>query len=222
MSLNDMRTHGTRRYVGARPPRAVAIAIDAGYWERGMRVVQGEGLKWLTLLLLGLLLVLGMLFALDARAEEAGRQDFGSGGVFSYVPPSGWKVAEFPGLKFKISHGAPANGFAPNIVVVDEAYNESLDNYAKDNATELKKLYPSLKDLGQSDFKTEDGARVIKLITERDDDSAKRRLRQVFYFYDAGDKKLVATCSGLAEGAPASDLVCDATMKTFSVKPVSN
>jgi hypothetical protein len=175
--------------------------------------------KYMMTLSLGVLLLMSMFLVSNVNAEKVERQDFGSGGVFSYVPPSGWKVADFPGLKFKISHGNPVNGIAPNIVVVDEAYNKSLDDYTKDNTATIQKMFHGVKILGQTDFATSDGSRAIKEIIERDDDLSKKRLRQVFYFYDAGDKKLVATCTGLAETASAQDLVCDASMKTFSVTP---
>ncbi len=185
-----------------------------------VKVSAASGKAWKHIVL-GALLLLSVPFVLDANAQQFERQDFGSGGVFSYVPPTGWSVSEFPGLKFKISRGAPAKGFAPNIVIADEAYNKSLDDYAKDSIANLQKLFHGLKVLGQNDFTTSDGTRVIRVTTERDDDLVKKRLRQVFYFYDAGNKKLVATCSGLAEEGPGSDMVCDASMKTFSVAPAS-
>jgi len=168
---------------------------------------------------LGALLVVSMLFGFDANAQQAERPDFGGGGIFSYVPPNGWKVMPFPGLKFKVSRGEPFKGFAPNIVVADDDFDKTLDEYAQGSIATLKELFPGMQLISQTDFKTSDGTRVIKLLTERDDDAAKKRLRQVFYLYDAGNKKLVATCSSLAETAPASDLVCDAAMKTFDVTP---
>jgi hypothetical protein len=173
--------------------------------------------KYIMTLHLSLLLLLSMPLLFDANAQQVERPDFGGGGIFSYVPPNGWTVSEFPGLKFKISRGAPVKGFAPNIVVADEAYNKSLDDYAKDNIATMQKMFHGLKILGQTDFTSSDGTRAIKLLTERDDDISKQRVRQVFYFYDAANKKLVASCSSLAEAALASDLVCDATMKTFHV-----
>lgn len=175
--------------------------------------------KGIMALHLSLILLLSMALAFDANAQQTERPDFGGGGIFSYVPPNGWKVLEFPGLKFKISRGEPVKGFAPNIVVADEAYNKSLDDYAKDNIATLQKIFHGLTIISQTDFTTSDGTRVIKLLTERDDDISKKRVRQVFYLYDAGNKKLVATCSSLAEEAPASDMVCDASMKTFNVTP---
>jgi hypothetical protein len=169
---------------------------------------------------LGVLLLLGMTWSINANARQGERQDFGSGGIFSYVPPHGWNVVEFPGLKFKISRGAPVDGFAPNIVVVDEAYPKSLDDYVKDNTTMMHRTFHGLKILGQSDFKTLDGTRAIKEVIERNDDPSGKRLRQAFYFYNAGNKKLIATCTRLAETGSAQDAVCDASMKTFNVVPI--
>jgi hypothetical protein len=60
------------------------------------------------------------------------------------------------------------------------------------------------------------------MVTERDDDQTKKRLRQIFYFFDAGDKKLIATCSSLAEDGAALDKVFDAAMKTLAVTKKSN
>jgi hypothetical protein len=181
---------------------------------------RGKAWKSILTLHLGAFLLLSMFLVFDANAaQRVETQDFGSGGIFSYVPPSDWKVSEFPGLKFKISIGLPVNGIAPNIVVADEAYDKSLDDYAKANRATIQKLFRDLKIVGQDDFVTSDGTRAIKEVIERYDDLAKRRLRQTFYFYDAGNKKLVATCTGVPEAASAQDLVCDASMKTFTVTP---
>ncbi len=219
MNLKTELANEGRRNLSARPSETVFTSPDSA--QRGQKASAGrkETWKYIMTLHLGVILLLSMPLAFDANAQQVERQDFGGGGIFSYVPPNGWKVLEFPGLKFKISRGEPVKGFAPNIVVADEAYNKSLDDYAKDNIATMQKLFHGLNILGQTDFTTSDGTRVIKLLTERDDDISKKRLRQVFYFYDAGNKKLVATCSGLAEEGPGSDLVCDASMKTFSVTP---
>lgn len=181
---------------------------------------RGKAWKFILTLHLGAFFLLSTCLVFDANAaQQVEPQDFGSGGFFSYVPPSDWKVSELPGLKFKISIGLPVNGIAPNIVVADEAYDKSLDDYAKVNTATIQKLFRDLKILGQNDFVTSDGTRAIKEVIERYDDLAKRRLRQTFYFYDAGNKKLVATCTGVPEAASAQDLVCDASMKTFTVTP---
>jgi len=219
MNLKDKLVDKARSNLSARPYGTVFTSPVSA--KRGPKASANRKKAWkfIMTLQLGVLLLLSMPLVFDANAQQGERQDFGGGGIFSYVPPSGWKVLEFPGLKFKISRGEPVKGFAPNIVVADEAYNKSLDDYAKDSIANLQKLFHGLKIISQTDFTTSDGTRVIKLLTERDDDLVKNRVRQVFYLYDAGNKKLVSTCSSLAEEAPASDLVCDAAMKTFNVAP---
>lgn len=173
--------------------------------------------KYVMALYVGIIVLLSTALVAGAYAQEGERQAFGSNGVFSYVPPDGWKVWEFPGMKFKVCSAQPAKGFASNITVVDEASEKPLDDYVKDNAANMQGLFQSLKILGQNDFTTSDGARAIRMVTERDDDQTKKRLRQIFYFFDAGNKKLIATCSSLAEDGAALDKVFDAAMKTFAV-----
>jgi hypothetical protein len=176
-----------------------------------------DALKHIMTLHLVTILLLSMVLVSAAYAQQGERQNFGSEGLFSYVPPNGWKVSEFPGLKFKVCFGQPANGFAPNITVVDEASEKPLEDYVKDNIAFMQKLFQGQKILGQADFTTSDGARAVKLITERDDAQTKKSLRQIFYFFDAGGEKLVVTGSSLAEDGAALDQVFDASMKTFAV-----
>jgi hypothetical protein len=165
------------------------------------------------------MLLLSMFLVSTAGALQDQRPDFGGDGAFSYAPPDGWKVSEFPGLNYKISLGVPSQGFAPNIVVVDESADVPLDEYVKRNIPTLETTFSGLKILGQSDFSTSDGDRAVKLITERDDEQSKTRLRQTYYFFDAGNKKLVVTCSSVASEGDALDQNFDGAMKTFRVKP---
>jgi hypothetical protein len=176
----------------------------------------------LSMTALGVVLLLSVAMVSMVRAQQAAKQDFGSGGLFSYVPPEGWTVSDIPGLKFKVSRGEPANGFAPNIVIVDEAYNKSLEDYVKDNITTMEKLFQGQKILSQSDFTTSDGTRALKMVTERDDPQVKKTLRQTYYFFDAGNKKLVAACTRLAGNGDSVDSLFDAAMKTFTVKKNQN
>jgi hypothetical protein len=219
MNLKDELVDKARINLSASPYGRVSTSPVSAKQEQKDRANRKEAWKYIMTLHLGVLLFLSMALVFDANAQQVERQDFGSGGIFSYVPPNEWKVLEFPGLKFKVSRGEPVKEFAPNIVVVDEAYDKSLDDYAKDNIANMQKIFHGLKIISQTDFTTADGTRAIKLLTERDDDASKKRLRQVYYLYDAGNKKLVATCSSLAEEGPASDSVFDAAMKTFKVTP---
>ncbi len=168
---------------------------------------------------IGLLVFLSVLFVSEANSQEAQRPDFGGDGIFSYVPPQGWKVVEFPGLNYRVSHGAPANEFAPNINVMAEAYSGPLENYARAGAARMKAAGGGFELLKQTDFTTSDGLRGVKAVFEVDDrfSQTKRRLRQTQYLFNAGPTTLVVTCSTLADGGTDFDQVFDTAMKTFRV-----
>jgi len=211
-----------RNNLNARLDKTVFTPSGPSKKEHKASASPKQARKYIVTLHLGVILLLSMALVSVAYAQQGEPQAFGSDGLFSYVPPDGWKVWEFPGMKFKVCSGQPAKGFASNITVVDEASEKSLDDYVKDNAANMQTLFQGLKILGQNDFTTSDGARAIRMVTERDDDQTKKRLRQIFYFFDAGNKKLVATCSSLAEDGAALDKVFDAAMKTFAVTKKPN
>lgn len=212
--------HESRSHLMAMPHRpAFARLISTKQRDSAM---QKKTWKCIVILHLGMLALVGMSLGIDANAQQPERQDFGSGGLFSYVPPSGWEVSDFSGTqskgaKYKVSHGAPVNGAELNIVVLDEVHSGSLDDYVKASKKLMQKKYQS-ESLDQTDFMTSGGTRAVKVVFERDL-SEKQRMRQVSYFFDAGNKKLAVACAGLAERASELNQVCDACMKTFRVAP---
>lgn len=141
------------------------------------------------------------------------RRHYEEQGGFSYIPPEGWKVMEFPGLKYKISCGQRANEFAPNINVVDEAFGGALDDYVDASVTNMEKLFKNLRIVSREPFSPEGGLSSVKLITENEQFG--RPLRQTFFFFDKGNKMYVVTCSALGEGGEELDDLFDAAMKTF-------
>lgn len=211
-----------KNYMNARLNKTVFTSSGSSGQGHKATASRKQARKYIVALHLGVIVLLSMALVSVVSAQHGERQAFGSDGLFSYVPPDGWKVWEFPGMKFKVCSGQPAKGFASNITVVDEASEKPLDDYVKDNVANMQKLFQGLKILGQNDFTTSDGARAIRMVTERDDDQTKKRLRQIFYFFDAGNKKLVATCSSLAEDGAALDKVFDAAMKSFAVTKKSS
>ena len=137
-------------------------------------------------------------------------------GGFSYAAPSGWKISEFPGLKFKIAFGKPIDGFSPNINVVDENYNSNLINYVIENEKNMKKIFQNYKHIGKKEFQTNSGLKGIKLVIEADQQG--KSLRQTFYFFTRNDgKKLVVTCSVPLEQGEKYNHIFDSSMKTFLV-----
>jgi hypothetical protein len=151
---------------------------------------------------------------------EVQRPDFGGDHSFSYVPPSGWKMVEVPDSSdYKIAYGKIAQGFGPNISVISGESSKSLDLNAVELMASVKARYKGFVFLEESDFTTSDGVRGIKLAFESDDPSGKvnKRLRHVYYHFNAGAKAFVAVCSALAADGKKHDAEFDSAMKTFRI-----
>jgi hypothetical protein len=144
---------------------------------------------------------------------KAPREQFEKAGGFSYDPPKGWQVVEFPGLKYRSAHGPAENGFAPNINVVDETFAGSLAEYVDGNLATLKKMFTDFKLLKREDFQTEDGLPATRLVVE--DNQQGRSLRQSFCFFGNSTRKYVVTCTALAERGESLDALFAQSMKTF-------
>ena len=147
---------------------------------------------------------------------ELGQRYTETTGGFSYIPPTGWVIVEFPGSTYKIAHGAAANNFAPNINFVDEAYNGSLDSYVDASVSSLTQTFPDATILGLEELTTDNGQRCLKVSIDNTQSGIK--LLQVSYFFDAGAKKIVAIYSRLAESGQENDVLVDQSMKSFRVE----
>lgn len=141
------------------------------------------------------------------------RQHYEKAGAFSYDPPPGWQVIEFPGLKYRISHGPRENEFSPNINVVDEAFSGTLAGYVDANLQNMEKLFVNLKVLSRADFRTQDNEAAVKVVTENEQQG--RMLRQTFFFIGSGNRKYVVTCTALADGGDKLDAVFAGSVETF-------
>jgi hypothetical protein len=145
--------------------------------------------------------------------SKSPRQHYEKAGGFSYDPPSGWQVVEFPGLKYRISHGPRENEFAPNINVVDEAFSGTLAAYVDANLQNLERLFVNLKVLSREDFKTQDNEAAVKIVTENEQQG--RMFRQTFFFIGSGNRKYVVTCTALADGGAKFDTAFAQSVETF-------
>jgi hypothetical protein len=178
--------------------------------EAGLRALGGEwmspSIRFATSLALASLLLTGC-------GGKAPRSLHEAAGGFSYDPPAGWTVSEFPGLKYRVATGPVQNGFASNINVVDEAFAGSLADYVEMNVSMIQKVIVSARVVRREEFQTADLAPASRVIVE--DEQQGRRLRQSFYFFDGGRRKYVASCSTGVDGADALDASFEASMKTF-------
>ena len=176
---------------------------------------------------IGLLLLLGILLAslVNCQTNEAPRPDFGGDGIFSYVPPKSWAVIKVPGMdiKYKAAVGPQVRGFTPNICVVPEESEKSLDEHATLSLDTLKASLEGFTLLEKMDFQTSDGVRGIKLVTESDstEGNSKSRLRQVYYLFKSGPIVLAAVCTRRAEDDKTIDQAFDSSMKTFRLTKTS-
>jgi hypothetical protein len=148
----------------------------------------------------------------DAAAP---RQCHEKTGGFSYNPPSGWKVDEFPGLKYRISRGQTENDFTPNINISDEAFVGTLAEYADANVQNLNRILPTLKILSRTELATQDNEPVVRIITTNEYEG--RMLRQIFFLIGSGDRKYAVTCTALADDGDKFDTIFTESLMTFRI-----
>jgi hypothetical protein len=147
----------------------------------------------------------------DSRGGESGRHYERSGG-FSYVPPSGWKVTDFGGLKYKVVLGQPKNGFAPNLNCMEEA-GGPVETCVDGTIATLTNAIPGWQLVRREKFVTDSGIQGAKIVSEMQQQG--KRLRQSAYFLPGNGKTLVVTASALAQGGEEFDSVFDACLKSF-------
>lgn len=128
------------------------------------------------------------------------------------TPPKGWQEKSLQGTK-KAWVGTAADGFAPNINIMEGSFGGSLDKYVEASIETLKKMIPSYRQLRKESFTTTSGEKGVKLTTENQ--LGGRELRQTFYFFDGGSKKYVVTCTGLARDGKRLAPTFDEALKTF-------
>ena len=110
-------------------------------------------------------------------------------GGFSYLPPAGWKIRTFPGLKYKISYTTPAQGFAPNISVVDETSALPLKDYVRAGMSHMNLAYSQFRISSQAPFSTSSGLHGVRLMS--DGTVGGRHVRQVFYIFPAPSSRKI-------------------------------
>ncbi len=137
--------------------------------------------------------------------------------AFSYVPPKGWKYEGFPGEKYKVALGPPVNGFYPKISVSEENSGKKLDDFVNSCIEYDRNNISKFKKLKQTEFKTANGTRAVRVIIQGEEDGKLLRLTS-FYFDGPLGKKFEVICSALAESGETFDTVFDASMKTFQLE----
>lgn len=133
---------------------------------------------------------------------------------FSYILPKGWIAKDTGILKFRAALGPPSNGFAPNIIVIEEPFTGTLEQYVNGSERSLAQTTPGYRSLAKSAFTTSEGLRGVKLVTNQVQSG--RRLRTTFYFFPSRkDRFFVVTCSALLETGSKWAATFDSAMRTF-------
>lgn len=163
----------------------------------------------------GVVLSLAVLVAGAAPARAAlGERHVERAGGFSYCPPEGWSVREFPGFKYKFAFGPAWQGFTANLNVVDEAYDGTLKAYVDLNVVNLKKMIPGFRQIERVPFKTLSGLSGERIRAE--DTQSQRELRQSFYLIASGKGRMfVLTGTSLASDGPKFDSLFDDSADSF-------
>jgi len=136
-------------------------------------------------------------------------------GVFTYQAPPDWEVKESPMSKYKVAMGPAKNGFAPNINVVTESYDGTLEHYVEANKTAIKDspMFSNVTFVSQAAFEGANGVQGIRLVTT--DTLGKMNLQQIFYFFSGTKGKVVVTASSSIETGDQYTPIFDASLKTF-------
>lgn len=135
-------------------------------------------------------------------------------GGFSYVPPEGWEIVEpSTATAYKVARSQSGEGFAANLTMVDEAFTGALEEYVALSLDNMSEFFEGLQVISRDAFETDEGSSGIRVATENMQSGM--ALSQIFYFFDLGTKKLVVTCTRLAESSEEVDAACDASVRTF-------
>ena len=148
---------------------------------------------------------------------EVGPRHLEKAGGFSFCAPEGWDFREFPGMKFKIAFGTPADNFCPNINVVDEASAVELKSYVDNNIAGMEKMFQEFKLISRKKLtagKKLEGEVVVTNALQQGN-----LLRQTFFFFKGkGGRFFVATCSCLEKDGDRFAPVFEESLKTFAVR----
>jgi len=152
-------------------------------------------------------------------SAQTGAKYVAEDGMFSFSIPEGWTLREIPGRKYKVAFAATADGFAPNINIVDEAFSGALDVYVDGNLKIIVEGYEKVgfknfKVLSREAFTTTTKQAGIRLLTQSEANG--NPIRQTFYFFNGKDgRKLVVTCTCPAAGGESYDPIFERSLKTF-------
>jgi hypothetical protein len=153
----------------------------------------------------------------EQKPVEANKRQV-EAGLFSYVPPAGWTVRDFPGFKFKICADQPKNNFAANLNVVDEAVPVEMAEYRKATLANMPQLLKEFKVLSDTDFKTDSGLQGARIAYQQTFNG--KALQQIAYIFHNKAKGTfyILTGTSLPEDAKELEATFDAAARSFRLE----
>ncbi|WP_156800372.1 DUF1795 domain-containing protein [Thalassoporum mexicanum] len=107
--------------------------------------------------------------------------------------------------------------YQANISIFSDTYDGALDDYANVNINSVSKAFQNFQILSQSDFITNSGLAGIVIVSQSE--QLGNQLQQWFYIFDApANRKLVITCSVLANDADRLAPIFAASIKTLQIE----
>jgi hypothetical protein len=161
-------------------------------------------------------LVIVFIFLSTLTFAQTGSRVYEYNGNFSFCPPLGWEVREFPGLKYKIVVGPVEDQFAVNMNFADEIFNGTLRDYINLNLAQLEKFFVIYRLVDRKTFKTNSGITGECVIIN----DAQQRFysRQALYFLPIPNNKyFVVACSAPDEVFEKYQSIFDESIKTFEL-----
>ncbi len=159
--------------------------------------------------------ILCLACALGVWAAVGSRHVEKTGG-YSFCAPKGWRFRDLPGFKYQYAIGPEADGFSPNINVIDEKYGGTLKSYVDANVATLKKIFTAFTLVKREAFQTTGGVKGERVVTTAK--QGKVAVRQTYYFFPAAKKRfLVVSCTALAKHGETLDPVFAESVKTLAV-----
>lgn len=138
----------------------------------------------------------------------------------TYTVPAGWRVIDSPPaleLEYQTAVTTAHSGVTPNIVITDEVFSGSADEYAKDLTRGFDNPFSTSKLISKSKFKTNAGILGTKVVVRNTFQGVP--LRQVFYLFPsrAGIMLILTVTSPVQQGFK-HDKVVDETMRKILIE----
>jgi len=132
-------------------------------------------------------------------------------GTYSFQSLDGWEEMDI-GLAFPVLAGPSSGGFTPNLSFVQEESIFPVEFYAAMVQDSIDEAMGGVTQISEDYLTTEDGENYFRWVI--DNVQQNQNIRQVFYFYESGDWKLVIIFTRLRSSGEEYDEVVDQAMRT--------